>query len=173
MCWCAFVCAEKINWKAHTFLSHFFWSCRNTMVRGNKIFWVMEMLCHGISNQALGRGWSTESPLTARQTVVEGLSGLSHFCCLPLRVIPSGIRVCTFLTSFPRILHTSTQPPKHLLSTQAGRHVSSIIMHGTTQNALMAVGQLLMVHGFHCCCWVFVCFLFVCFFVQAFPTYKT
>lgn len=78
-----------------------------------------------------------------------GCSRLGHFCHPPsLSARPSGILVCAFLTSFPRILHTSTLhskhlplPPKHLLSTQAGRHLSNIIMLSTTRQALMALAQ--------------------------------
>ena len=78
---------------------------------------------------------------------------------LSLSARPSGILVCAFLTSFPRILHTSTQhskhlplPPKHLLSTQAGRHLSNIIMLSTTRQALMALAQL---HVVQACNWTF------------------
>lgn len=161
--WSYFLCREKrdlpaptmclstlvwgqINEKAYTFLSHSL-SCRNTTARGNYIFWVMEMLCHGISHQALCRGWSTLSLLTARWAIVKGLSMLGHLCD-PLW----HSCVCAFLTSFPRKPHASTQhskhlpqPPKHLLSTRPGRRVSSIIMHSTTQHTLMAVAHWLVV----------------------------
>lgn len=107
----------------------------------------MEMLRRGIaSHQALCRGWSTLSLQTARRAAAG--SAISAILSPSLSARPSGILVCAFLTSFPRILHTSTQhskhlplPPKHLLSTQAGRHLSNIIMLSTTRQALMALAQ--------------------------------
>lgn len=110
--------------KSHSLLS-LFWAAKTAQWEGITFFWVMEMLCHGISHGHCAEG---EAP-GAWRVVVESLSRISHFrhpspsqslwCPLAFLHVHSWHPSSEYVYTSTQLSKQLLWPHKHLLSTKA------------------------------------------------------